>query len=187
MTRKVFPGGDHAVLLKSSHQRCAEGGSKPLILAKRADADDRICRIVVDIEDWRKGDVNAECASLEGGDATLLVSEGRIPCRPDCHLRREDRRSAQVDGVRQKIAATRPISGAKLEVRANEERNSRQPLHGIQFRGDLHRATDRHHQATNVIGGHIALRACPASARGGTEVSEHHWPNELRRLVAKRQ
>src|SRR5205807_8889658 len=113
MTRKVFPGRDHAVLLESSHQRSAEGGSKPLILAKRADADDRICRIVVDIEDWRKGDVNAGCASLEGGDATLLVGEGRIPRRPDCHLRREDRRSAQVNRGRQKLPATRPISRAK--------------------------------------------------------------------------
>ena len=130
--------------------------------------------------------MNAERASLDRGDTTLFVRQRSITRRADAHLRRENRRATEVDGVRQEVTTTRAVSGTELEVGADEERNCRQALHRVQLRGDLHRPTNRHYEPADVLILHVSQRARPARARGRSEVAEYHRPNELRRLVAKR-
>src|SRR5512143_3720737 len=57
MPRKMFPGRDHSVRLNSTNERRTKPGGQGGIFSIRARVDDRIRRIVVDIQNWRIRDV----------------------------------------------------------------------------------------------------------------------------------
>src|SRR5262249_3613001 len=121
MSGEMLPRCDHAVLLKTVHECRAERRIDARILAERTNPDHRVRWIVVDVEDGREREMNAERATFHRGNATLLVGEGCVACRADSHLRGEDRRSAEIDGVRQKVATARSITGAEFEIRTDEQ------------------------------------------------------------------
>src|SRR3954469_20035122 len=139
MTGKMLSGGDHAVLLETTHERAAQRRIQPWILAKRPNADDGIGWIVVDVEDWGKDDVNSQRTTPDRRDSALLVRKRAVACGGDAHFGGKNSRPAKVDRVRQEIAASCSIPGTELEVRSDDQRNIRQPLHRIELFGNLER------------------------------------------------
>ena len=117
MPGKVFSRGQHPVFLQAVDQRRAHVGDEARILAERSHPDDRIRGIVVDVEHRREGDVHAQRASLERGDASLLV--GERACRALRRVAicvREHRGAAEIDVVRQEVAAA--LSDARRRSRS---------------------------------------------------------------------
>ena len=139
VTGKVLSRCDHAVLLQPTDERGAEHGCQSRILAEGADANHRVCGIVVDVQNRRERDVNPERASFRRRDASLIVGERAIARRSDPHLGGEDRRAAQVDSIGEEVATAGAVAGAELEIRANEQRQCAEPLHRVQLLRDLDR------------------------------------------------
>src|SRR5215510_14750580 len=119
VTGEMLPGCDHTVLLQSMDQCGTHVTHEARVFAERANADYRIRGVVVDVEYWRKGDVYAKRASFAGSDAALFIGEGRVAGCAQAHLWRKDRCAAEVDVVREEIAAALAHSGAVLVVGAD--------------------------------------------------------------------
>jgi hypothetical protein len=75
---KVLARSEHPVLLDAAHEGGAELRDELRILAEGPEADDRILRVVVDVEHRRERHVDAECAPFERRGATHLVRERRV-------------------------------------------------------------------------------------------------------------
>jgi len=56
----VLSGREHAVLLKAAYERSAQRPIQARILTVRADVDDRVRSVVVDIDDRREDHLHAE-------------------------------------------------------------------------------------------------------------------------------
>ena len=108
-------------------------GGQSRIFAVRPRVDDRICRIVVDVEHRRIRDVDPESPSFERRQPSLLVSQHRVAGCANRHFRREDHCAAQVDRVRDEIPAPRPESRAGLEIGPENQRNRAHLLHRVEL------------------------------------------------------
>src|SRR5262245_14439791 len=184
VTGEMLPGCDHAVLLQSMDQCGTHVAHQARIFAERADADYRIRGVVVDVEYRRESDVHAKRAALSRSNAALLVGEGRVPGCAQAHLWRKDRRSAEVDVVREEVTAALAHSGAVLVVGADHERQRAQALHCVQLFGGLKRRANRHDEAADVLLGDQIGKTSPAGAGYGSETAEELRPNELSGAVA---
>src|ERR1041385_2565759 len=177
VAREVFPRGDHAVLLEAVDQRGAHVGNEVRVLAERAHPDDRVGRVVVDIEYRGKGDVNAERSALYRGDAPLLICEGRVTGRAQTHLWREHRSSAQIDVVREEVASTLTKRDAGLVVGSEDERQTAQALHRVDLLGRLDWRSNRHDEAADVVLANQLLDAGPRGRRRRGVISEDLRPD----------
>ena len=121
------------------------------------------------------------------GDAALLIGKRRVARRTKRHLWRENRCAAEVDVVGQKVAAALSHAGAVLVVGADDERQSAEPLHGVELLRRFDRRTDRHDEAADVLLGDQLVDPRPARARGRREITEELRPHQLRGLVARRE
>ena len=122
VTREMFSRSHHPVFLNSMNQRHAHVGDEMRIFSERAYPDHRVGGIVVDVENGRKCDLNAERTSLQCGDSPLLVGQRRIAGCTQSHLRRKHRRAAKINVVRQKITAPLPEAGARLVIGSHNQR-----------------------------------------------------------------
>ena len=139
MTRKMFTRGDHSVVLQPSNDRRSHRGDERGVLTKRANANHRIRGIVVDVEHGGERDVHAERAPLSSCHAALLVGETGIACRAQGHLRRKDRRAAEIDVVGEEVSSALPHAGAVFVVSADDERQRTQALHHVELLGRVDR------------------------------------------------
>ena len=99
------------------------GRNRFRVLAERADIDDRVVRIAIDVRDRIVDPLHAQRA--------------RLPCR---HLAFEPRklriaRRAEGHGVREHRYAFHPHGSAAFEIAAHHQRYPGQPLHAVQESG----------------------------------------------------
>ena len=127
------------MLLEATNERRPHPSDEARILTERAHADHGVSRVVVHVEHRRESHMDSDGATFDSGDAALFIRQRRIPCRAERHLRRKNRRSAEINVVRQEIPAARPEAGAGLVVRADNQRCGAQPLHGVQLLRRLER------------------------------------------------
>src|SRR5690349_5356579 len=108
------------MFLQPAHEGTPHRGVESRIFPVRANADDGIRWIVVDVENRRESEMEAERTTLDGRDPPLFIRHRRVARGTDSHLRRKHRRAAEVDGVRQEIAAARAIARSELDIGADE-------------------------------------------------------------------
>ena len=101
--------------------------------------------------------------------------------------RRKHRRAAEVDRVRQEVAAAGSIAGAELEVGTDHQRQRSKSLHRVQFFRGLDRRTDRHDEAADVVSRSVARARVQPVLDVGVKSPKTMRPHELRRFVARRQ
>ena len=128
--REVLTTRHHPVFLQATDEGPTEGGYACRILTVRARVDDGIVGVVVDVEIGREINVDPECAPLDRRDPPFLVRHVRVPRGTERHLRREDRRAAEIDRVGQEVASAGPHAGAVFQIRRDEERESERPPGG---------------------------------------------------------
>ena len=126
MTRKVLSGRNHACSC-SRERRSVEPRGQPWIFTVRANVDDWIVRIVVDVEDRSVGTCTP---SARPSSAVMRPCSyaGMNRSRADGNLRRKHHGTAEIDAIRHEIAAARAIASSVLEVGADitERRSSLQ-------------------------------------------------------------
>ena len=143
VARKMFGGGQHEIALVGM---CAfnEGlhvrGHILRILAKRADVDDGVVGIVVDVGHRVVDPVNAQCPRFPRRDFTLEARKGRVS------------RGAKRHGMRKDGGSFHPHRGAPLEISTHQQRHSSHPLHEVQKRRQRVRLGLPHHPAVGRIG-----------------------------------
>ena len=143
--------------------------------------------IVVDVEHWRKRDVDAERAALQCGDPPLLICERGIARRAERHLRRKHRRAAEIDVVRQEVATALAHAGTCLVISAEHERQRAESLHRVDLFGGLDRRANRHDEAADVLLADQLADASPTGARCRRVVTKQLRPYELCRAIARRE
>src|SRR5688572_21560289 len=116
MTGKMLCRRDHAVGLETTDEGGTQTRRHVRIFTERAGVDDRVRRVVVDVQHRSVGDVNPECPSLHGRQPALLPCQDCITRCADCHLGRKHHCATQIDGVWQEKASTGPETRPGLEI-----------------------------------------------------------------------
>jgi hypothetical protein len=116
VTGKMFGGRERAMVLHAAHEFRDKVGYAMRIFAERADVDDRVVGIVVEVRIGRENPIDAGGARLERGDPAGLIRKFGIARRTDRHRRRE--RRAFVDSH----------ARAGFKVSTDEQRNTREAL-----------------------------------------------------------
>ena len=93
VSREMLQCREHAVLLQAVHVCLHQLRHGARVLAERADIDDRIERIVVDVGVGREVDVDPDGAAFDGGDAADRVGVALIAGRAGGHDHRKRRRA----------------------------------------------------------------------------------------------
>ena len=135
---EVLGRGEHPVVLEAPHLGRHEPAHVGRILAERAGIDDRVGGIVVDVGHRREGQVHADGAALERGDAADVVGGAVAPGRAHAHI-----------GGKQR-PAVEPEAGPALEVRGDEQRERRALLQPVELGRDVERRADGHDDAADV-------------------------------------
>lgn len=183
VTGEMLARGEHAVLLNAAHEIAPHHGHQRGIFAHRTCADDRVLRIVVDIQHGRERHVDAHRASFLRGDAPHLVREHRVACRAECHLVWERRGPTELDGIRQEPTSARPERRPRLEVGTDQQGQTRGALEGIHLHRDIRRPAHGHDHPTEFELADKLLGTRERSALDGREVAECPDPDELRGLL----
>ncbi len=123
---KMF-GGDQDTIRRvgmRAFDKCGDVARYLLgIFAVGAQVDDRVQGIVVDVGHRREDPVNAQGASLAGGDHAFILHGGEIARRSERHAVRESRAAGDAHG-----------SGS-LEIGGHQQRGPGQLLHLVQEQG----------------------------------------------------
>src|SRR6266571_5272540 len=125
VAREVLQGGQHAVVLQTTHVRPHQARDGTRILAERANVDDGIKRIVVDVGIGREIHVDADGAALPCGDAADRIRIALVTGRAGGHDHRECRRAHDAH------------RSAPFEVCRDEQRQLGAPLERVEFGGDV--------------------------------------------------
>jgi hypothetical protein len=131
--REMLPGGEDTVTLKAVDHGLSHVGDETRILAEGTHSDDRIRRIVVDVENRSESDVNTKRSRFNRGDASFLIGECRIASGAESHLVWEHRPAAEINIVREEVAATLTECHAGLVIGADHERQRAETLHGVEL------------------------------------------------------
>ena len=108
------------------------------VFAERAGIDDRVGRIVVDIGDRRKRQVDADRAAFERRDAAELVGIRVAPGGAHAHIGGKRRSAVQSNG------------GAGFEVRGHQQGQVGALLQPVELGRHVERGADRDDQAADV-------------------------------------
>src|SRR3954470_9398298 len=108
MSREMLGRGDRATLLEAAHEERAQTRNTRRILAERSRVDHRIVRVVVDVDDRREVDLNADGARLRADRASDVVRVLVTTSGSDRHVAGEDGRAASIHEIVRKDAALEP-------------------------------------------------------------------------------
>ena len=123
MSRKVFRGRRHPAIVHAADIGARHVRHERDVLPERSDVDDRIARVVVDVDNRIEVDGDAEGAALLGGDPAGAIRQLRVARRRDGHR------------ARQPCRAVHDVADAAFEVRSRQERHIGQLLQPVQQRG----------------------------------------------------
>src|SRR4051812_43595391 len=185
VSREVFSCRDHAVILQSVNERNAHPGRQLWILAIGSRVDDRVRRVVVDVQNRCVCDVYPQCATFLRGQTSLFVSERRIASRAKAHLWRKNQSAAEVDGVGHEIATASTESGACLEVRTNKERDLTHRLQRVELGRELDWRSYRDREPTNFLLLNVLCEPSPLRRIARYVIAKHTWPYQLRYFFAQ--
>lgn len=135
---KVLEGRYHAALGESANVRRRETPDRLRRLAERTRVDDGIARVVVDVDDRRKVDMDADGARFETGDAPRLEREPVVAGGAERH--RPRKRGGTGDAE----------SDASLEVGGVQQRQCRRRLQPIEERRGLERLAEDHRAVRRI-------------------------------------
>ena len=134
----MFQRREHARRLHSLDVRRSEPADERRVLAKRSRVDDRIARVVVDVDDGGEVDVHADRPRLLSGDTARLARQPLVARRPERHQPREGGRPRDAE------------ADAPLEVRGVEEGHLRDRLQAVEDGCRGHRLAERHRAVGRV-------------------------------------
>ena len=155
---KVLQRRDHAAGLQAADVGAAEAADRRGILAVRPRVDHRIARVVVDVDDRREVDLDADRARLDRGDPAGLVGELLVAGGAERHVARKRRRPFEAE------------AGAGLEVGGIEQRIRRDRLQAVEQRRRRQRLPER----DGAVVARRAARRAPARSRR-TRGSRRSW------------
>jgi hypothetical protein len=75
MTGEMLRGCDHPPILHTADVRPGHAGDELNVLSKRPDVDDRIARVVVDVDNRIEVDGDSERPALFGGNPARAIRE----------------------------------------------------------------------------------------------------------------
>ena len=130
VAREMLDRGEHAAGPQPFDVRARERADPRRVLTERTNVDDRIARVVVDVDDRREVDVHAHRPGLGGRDAARLERKPRIARRTERHH------------VRKAGGALQPESGACLEIGRYEERLGSGRLQAVDQRRGVERLAE---------------------------------------------
>ncbi len=176
---KCFLGRDRAVLLKPAHECRAEPGHRGGILPEGAGGDDRVLRVVVDVQNGREGEVDPHGARLGGGDAAHFVGVAAFAGRAHCHQRRKQGGAAQLDVVGQVDRPAHAVASPALQVGGDQQRVPGQRLQVVDLGGHLGRRTHRDDHAAHAVLSNRLRDALEVLGALGREVAQHPRHQQL--------
>src|SRR5580693_6588957 len=123
MAGEMFGGCKRAIFFDATNELSGEISHLSRILSKRADVDNRIPGIVINIGVGSEYPVNSDGAGLKRGVLTSCISELWVVCRTDCHSRGEVR------------SLIEPHASAALKIGPDQERCLGMSLESIRNHG----------------------------------------------------
>ena len=172
---KMFERRQAICFSDALHQRRTEFANLLRVCSVRADVDDRIVRIIVDIDDRSKKPVYADRPHFLTDDLALTICRRNIASRRDAHVCRERR------------------PGPKLHpqpafvIGGKEKRNPRERLQFVRYARNGVRLTAIDGKTTDLVFGNLSLKFAELIARKISKLARHADIDHLPDLLAQGQ
>ena len=148
MTWEVLARRYSTVILNSTDEGYSHFGDLLRILTEGPDVNNRIFRIVVNVEHGCERYVHPQCSCLHRRYPTHLICELFISGCTNSHQARKVCSTSQINRPRHLNCPSHPETSAGLQVCCNKQRQSRLRLERIKLGRHTKRRSDGHDQAT---------------------------------------